>query len=251
MTRNKLTQIERTLVQGPAGEFTATELDGLPNPVQRFLRTAIAPGTPLASTTRIRMRGRIKIGRWLPFRAREVLTPHRGFIWAARGAGLINGSDHYAHGQGEMDWKLAGVIRVMHAEGADVSRSSAERAAAEAVWLPTALLPHFNVQWTAPDDMHISARYHIDDKPVEVQYQLTRNGHIRSVVFDRWGDPDNSGTWRLYPFGGEFTSYATFEGVTIPDAGRLGWHYGTDRWNEGEFFRYHITDLTSVTDPVT
>ncbi len=51
----------------------------------------------------------------------------------------------------------------------------------------------------------------------------------------------------FHPFGGGFTSHATFAGVTIPDAGRMGWHYGTDRWGEGEFFRYRITGLDLVT----
>ena len=34
--------------------------------------------------------------------------------------------------------------------------------------------------------------------------------------------------------------------MTIPGSGRLGWHYGTDRWSEGEFFWYHITDLRFI-----
>lgn len=249
MTRDELAGIERTLAQDATGRFTDAELNGLPDPVRRFLRAAIATGTPLARTARMRMRGSIKVGRWLPFRARELLTPHRGFIWAARAAGIISGSDHYARGQGAMDWKLAGLIRVMHAEGPDVSRSTAERAAAEAAWLPTALLPRFGVEWRAGDDSHISARYHIEDHAVEVHYTLTPAGAIQSVVFDRWGDPDNTGTWGPHPFGGEFTDSASFDGVHIPAAGRLGWHYGTDRWAEGEFFRYRITELTLVTHP--
>ncbi len=91
------------------------------------------------------MGGHIKIGRWLPFRARETLTPQHGFLWAARVAALIAGSDHYVDGSGRMDWKMVGVVRVMHADGPDVSRSGAQRAAAEAVWVPTALLPRFDV----------------------------------------------------------------------------------------------------------
>jgi hypothetical protein len=58
------------------------------------------------------------------------------------------------------------------------------------------------------------------------------------MVFDRWGDPDSSGSFAWYPFGGEITGYRTFEGVTIPSGGRLGWFFGTDRWPAGEFFRY-------------
>lgn len=43
------------------------------------------------------------------------------------------------------------------------------------------------------------------------------------------------------------TGYATFDGLSIPAAGRVGWLFGTDRWREGEFFRYQITDLQLVT----
>jgi hypothetical protein len=69
------------------------------------------------------------------------------------------------------------------------------------------------------------------------------------MVFDRWGDPDSSGSFAWHPFGGEITSYRTFEGLTIPSSGRLGWYFGTDRWPAGEFFRYQITELHLVTAP--
>jgi hypothetical protein len=43
------------------------------------------------------------------------------------------------------------------------------------------------------------------------------------------------------------TGYKTFDGVTVPSAGRVGWFFGTHRWEQGEFFRYRITDLRLVT----
>ena len=42
------------------------------------------------------------------------------------------------------------------------------------------------------------------------------------------------------PFGGEVGAWTTFGGVTIPSRGTVGWWYGTDRWADGEFFRYEI-----------
>jgi hypothetical protein len=47
---------------GP-GRFDPAELDGLPEPVRRHLGLAIAPGTPLHTSARLRMRGSIKVGR--------------------------------------------------------------------------------------------------------------------------------------------------------------------------------------------
>ena len=94
----------------------------------------------------------------------------------------------------------------------------------------------------------IHARYRIADYPIEISFSLDAEGLLRSFTFQRWGDPDGSGEFGLHPFGGELTEQARFSGVTIPVAGRLGWHYGTERWSEGEFFRYRITELELLTE---
>ena len=70
---------ERLLCGEPTvDEFDPTETNGLPEPVRRYFLAAIAAGTPLATSARLRMRGHIKVGRWLPFRARQVAQPARG-----------------------------------------------------------------------------------------------------------------------------------------------------------------------------
>jgi hypothetical protein len=102
---------------------------------------------------------------------------------------------------------VAGLVTVAHAEGADVSRSAAGRAGAEAMWVPTALLPRFNVAWSEQGEHDVTARYRVGTTPLEVRLRLDDAGRIESLVFDRWGDPDETGTWGWYPFGGEVTSY--------------------------------------------
>ena len=143
------------------------------------------PGTPLAVCARLRMRGRIKVGRWLPFSAREVLNPHEGFIWSARAASVIAGSDRYFYGAGAMDWKLAGMVTVAHADGPEVSQSAAGRAGGEGIWVPTALLPRFGVTWSAADEGHVTARLHLGPAPVEIDLDLDQGadpvGGLRSV----------------------------------------------------------------------
>jgi hypothetical protein len=193
------------------------------------------------------MRGHIKVGRWLPFRAHQVLNPHHGLVWAARVAGVIAGSDRYVNGVGGMDWKLLGLIGVAHASGPDVARGAAGRAGVEGMWVPTALLPRFGVHWSADGPDRVIVRHRLGETPVEVQYRLDGAGRMRSFVLDRWGDPDGSGTFAWYPFGGEVTGYRTFDGLTIPASGRAGWFFGTGRWPDGEFIRYRITDLHLVT----
>jgi hypothetical protein len=237
-------EVESKLALPPTpASFSDAELEGLVEPVARYLTSAIAPGTPLARSARFTMRGSIKLGRrWVAFRAREVLAPHRGFLWSGRALGGIVGSDRYLERRGVMDWRLLGLVRVAHAEGPDVSRSAAGRAGGEAVWVPTALLPRSGVSWSVTDLHHATARYRVDDTELEVRLEFDDDARVRSLVFDRWGDPDGTGSWGLHPFGFEVTESATFGGVTIPSAGRVGWFHGTDRWPAGEFFRFEITD---------
>ncbi len=227
--------------------FTDAELVGLPDPVRRMFTAAIAPGTPLATTAVVEMRGEIRLKRWTRFRARQVVTPQTGFVWSAR-AGLVSGFDRYVGGEGEMRWKLLGLVPVQQAAGPDISRSAAGRVAGEAILVPTALLPRFGVEWTAVADDHVSARMRLDAYETQCHYALDPAGQVTAWWFERWGDPDNTGNWRLHPFGIDVSAHRTFSGVTVPSAGLAGWSYGTDRWEEGAFFRLEITALRLATD---
>ena len=234
--------LERLQQPPLTGTFGENDVAGLPEPVRRHLRAVIGPGAVLAQSVTLRMRGRIKIGRWLPFRARQVLAPHHGFLWSARAAGVIAGWDRYADGAGSMEWRLGGLLTVARGDGPDVSRSAAGRAAAEAIWVPTALLPRCGVRWTSDGPATATLHYELDGMPVAVTYHLDRQGRIASLEFDRWGDPDRTGTWAWHRFGGEILSHRRFRDVLIPASGRVGWHFGTDRWPEGAFFEFAITD---------
>lgn len=236
----------------PHGGFSAAEVTGLPDTVRRYFEASIVPGTPMASWVRFRMRGSVRIGGvWLPFRARQTLSPLRGFTWAARVAGVLVGSDQYADGAGAMEWSLLGLIRVIHADGEQLSRSSAGRAGAEAVWVPTSMLPRFGVRWTGTGPHHAVASYSLDRNELELHYTFDEAARVRSVVLDRWGDPEGNGTWGFHRFEHRLTRHSSFGGVSIPCAGRGAWLATADRWGEGEFFRYEITDYQLISDPGT
>jgi len=63
-----------------AETFDPAATMGLPEPALRWLSHAIAPGTPLWRSVELTMHGRIKLGRWRPFTARQVLTLPDGYI---------------------------------------------------------------------------------------------------------------------------------------------------------------------------
>ncbi len=224
--------------------FGEREVAGLPDPARRYLLGAIAPGAPLTRAARLTMRGEIRLGaRWLGYRAEEVLAPERGFVWSARVAGVITGSDHVLDGEGGLDWRVLGLVPVVRASDPDVARSSAGRAGAEAVWLPTALLPSAGVRWRALDDHRASVGIRVGGVELDVTLTLGPDGRLRSVRFMRWGDPDATGTFGPHPFGMDVLAHGRFGPFTIPVAGRAGWFHGTERFDEGEFFRFHVTGM--------
>lgn len=243
MESSEWQRMRSELAGDSSGTFDEDEISGLPEPVARYFRASVRTGTALAQAVELTMSGRIRIGRWIPFRATEVIAPRRGFVWAARAAAVVSGSDRYLDGVGAMEWKALGLLPVMNVSGPDVSRSAAQRAASEAIWVPTALLPRFGVAWTATGEDRSEAEFSIDDYPVRLTLSLGPAGLPTSVHLERWGDPDGTGEYGLYRFGADFTAHRTFDGLTVPSAGTVGWHHGSDEWDRGEFFRFEIDGL--------
>ncbi len=234
--------LEALWQSAPAGTkaFDPNDFAHLPALAQRYLAHAIAPGTPLASAVRLRMHGTIKLSRWHPFKAEQVLVQGRGMIWRATvriGGVAVRGSDRFLDGEGAMRWNVFGCIPLIRASGPDISRSAAGRFAAESVWLPS-LLCGAGVSWSADDAIGARAHFAVDGYPADVALALSA-GCVQSVATSRWGNPDG-GRFREIPFGARVEQEATFGGYTIPARLAVGWHAGTGRF-EGEARFFHVT----------
>jgi hypothetical protein len=230
----------------PTGVFKPARVSELPEAAARWLCGAVPPGTPLSRAAVLHMRGDIKLGRWRPFTASQVVSPAAGFIWAAttRVAALhISGFDRYSSGTGQMRWRLLGAIPVMSAAGPDVARSAAGRLAAESVFVPTA---YKQATWApGPDADTTLATWHIDDHVETVQLRVAADGALREISMSRWGNPSGAPYGR-HPFGVMLEDHTTFNGIRIPSAVRAFWEWGTDRQTQGEFFRARITSMIAL-----
>lgn len=216
----------------------------LPEPVGRYFEAALGSQAQTSPAAILTMRGSIKIGRWLRFRARQLLAPRLGTVWEATVAGVIRGSDRYVDGTGAMDWKLFGVVPIVRADGVDVSRSSAERAAGESIWVPSAVSPAAGTKWRATGPGSITAIIDTGGHPVSIEHLIDESGRLSSSSFPRWGDPDRTGTWAEHPFGVEVAEHRQFGSIQVPSRGEVGWYHGTDRWRDGVFFRFELEDYT-------
>ena len=215
--------------------FSEAHLDGFPEPARRYLRHAIAPGTPLAPACRLWMDGTMTPtpgAAPVDLTAVETLAPQRGFVWTAqaRMKGLpVRVRDDYLDDDGGVDVVALGLVPVPLASGPDVTRSSRGRLVGEGVWCPTALV-HPSVVWEAVGADRARFTIPVDGDPVAVTVRVDADGALREVTLDRWGAP-GGGPARQHPYGFRVDAEGTFDGVTIPTHVTGGWGYGTDAFD--------------------
>ena len=236
LSNRHTTALEARLIRpAPVRPFSDADLDGLPEPAQRYLRHAIAPGTPLSPSVRLWMDGTMTPtpgGPSTDLTAVETLAPHRGFVWTARARmkGLpVRVRDHYFDGDGGVDVVALGFLPIPLGSGPDVVRSSRGRLVAEAVWCPTALV-HPPVAWEALGDERVRFTLPVDDEAIPVTLRIGPGGALREVTLDRWGDVDGKPA-RPIPYGFWVEEERAFDGVTIPTRLTGGWHFGTDQFD--------------------
>lgn len=218
----------------------------LPPAARRWLARAISPEAAPARAAVLSMHGQIRIGRWRPFYARQVIDPASGFIWAAtagRWPLVVRGFDRFSGGDGEMRWRLLGVIPVMSAIGADVSRSAAGRLAVEMIMCPSAALAP-NVAWRpGDDDDQAVADISVDGSVHTLTIAVDAEGRLLSARLPRWGSPDGQ-PYRLHTFGVVLDGEISANGYTISASVRAGWWDGENGRESGEFFRATIDEVT-------
>jgi len=138
-----------------------------------------------------------------------------------------------------MRWKLLGVVPLVNASGPDITRSAAGRVNLESIWLPSVLCKK-DVAWTSSDPGHCHARLTAHNEIADIDYEIGEGGRLKAVSMPRWGNPEGA-EFHYSNCGAFVEAEGSFAGYTVPTRMRVGWHFGTQRFeSEGEFFRVII-----------
>jgi hypothetical protein len=208
------------------------ELEGLPEPVQRYFRKVLHEGKPMVAGVHIAHRGTFNMDeqspRWRAFSSHQhVVTRRPGFIWDARidmMAGLpVRVHDAYVAGEGLLHAALLGLVSVADIRGTgEIAQGELMRFLAEAVWYPTALLPGQGVTWAAVDNH--SARATITDgaASVTVLFSFDEEGLIRAIHADARGRTVGD---RIVPtpWQGHYWNYQYRDDMVVPFDGEVAW----------------------------
>lgn len=214
-------------------EFVRNELDGLPPPVAQYFRAVLPDSGPAISYARLEQRGRFLVrpgpDGWRPFTATEHFTAGpAGFLWDARIRMLpgvhVKVRDGFVAGRGSMVASVLGLRRVASVEGTPaIAAGALQRYLAEAVWLPTALLPSAGVSWAALDAASARATLTSGGTTVSLDFHFGADGLVNRV-YTPARERDLGGRRSApTPWQGRFWRYEAWHGFLIPVSGEVEW----------------------------
>lgn len=218
----------------PAPARPADELERLPPVVARYFQTVLPPGRAPITHARIRWTGEFNMGTpnrdwWVPFTAEQDFYPGApGMVWDARmsiAPGIaVRVRDGFVGGAGSMYGAILGVIPVVDVRDTPAMATAAlQRYLAEAMWLPTALLPSQGVVWTGSSDTAALATLRAGETAASVEFRFAEDGFVDSVfVPDRLYD-DGRGAPQPRPWRGRNLSYERREGLLVPAEAVVEW----------------------------
>jgi hypothetical protein len=208
--------------------FDSRELDGLPEPVRRFLASFLRDGQPLPAAVRLSQEGRMLVGgRFRSFAASQDLqVDPAGFTWRARVRMLpglaVEVVDSLAAGRASMRVTLLRVPVASAGDGPELLSGSLHRYLGEAALMPSALLPRYGVAWRAVDTRVATARLSERGVSVSLDFTFGPDGLVESV-FTPARNRGVAGGFVPTPWRGEWSDYALVDGMPVPRRGRVAW----------------------------
>jgi hypothetical protein len=235
-TRALVARLEAARLAPTAARYHASEIAGLPEPVQRFFRAVLVDGQPIVTAVSIEHAGSMNMSetaqQWKPFTSKQrVITQRPGFDWDARVMMLpgvpVHVHDAYVAGSGWLHGALFGLVTVVRMEDSpELAKGELLRFFAECAWYPTALLPSQGVHWEALDDDSARATLSDGGNTATLTFRFHADGLIDTVLAESRG----RGKGTAAPWQGRFWNYQAREGMRVPIDGEVAWMLPAGPW---------------------
>ena len=236
--------VQTLLTQSSAGEAKVVSeamLDGLPEPVQRYLRYTGIVGKPYVRRIHLRQKGRMLLSSgtpWIPLEAQQwysVRPP--GFVWYGilhvGPIAIVRARDMYRTGSGHMLIKAASVITVADVKGKEIDQGEMVRYLSEMIWFPSALLED-NVSFEAVDARSARVILTHGGRTATGTLFFDAEGRLTEFAARRYAGT-NLETWSVF-----IAAYGQFEGLNLPVRGKAVWKLAK---GDQEYIDVTITEL--------
>ncbi|MBC8485639.1 MAG: hypothetical protein ISS28_00610 [Candidatus Cloacimonetes bacterium] len=194
--------------------FNYQQLEGLPEPVQRYFKHVLKDGQPYISYVRLIHDGQFKTNPkkdWVDIKGEQYFTAKKpGFIWKGKTA-MFTARDTYIAGKGRLVVSLFSLFRIVNSQGEKIDQGELLRWLGESAWFPTNFLPSENLQWSPIDSSSAKLSFNYDDISVYYDVSFNDKNEITQMRTKRYMGEDNIETWI-----GKFKNYKEINDVIIP-----------------------------------
>jgi hypothetical protein len=226
---------------GEAGFVSEAMLDGLPEPVQRYLRYTGIVGKPFVRRVQLRQKGRMLLASgtpWIPLKAQQwysVRPP--GFVWYGMlhigPVAIVRARDMYRTGVGHLLIKAASLVTVADAKGEEMDQGEMVRYLSEMIWFPSAFLED-NVSFEAVDAKSARAILTHGGRTATGTFFFDAEGRVTEFMARRYAGGKLE-TWSV-----PITAYGQFEELNLPVRGKAVWKLAE---GDQEYIDVTITEL--------
>lgn len=194
--------------------YREEQLEGLPEPVQRYFRHVLKDGQPYVSSVRLTHDGEFKTSLdkdWIRIKGEQFFTAEApGFLWIGKTA-LFKARDMYIGGEGRIVVSLLSLFKVVDGRGEEYDKGELLRWLGENVWFPTNLLPRPGLQWQALDENTALLSFQHRGMSLEYRVRFNRAGEITELETRRPMGEGELETWI-----GRISGYEEISGMKIP-----------------------------------
>jgi uncharacterized protein DUF6544 len=230
---NEVSRLFRNVQSQPVKIFRYAQLDGLPEPVQRYFRYALKDGQPYIQSIRLKHHGLFKIDPkkdYINITGEQYFSVNKPqFIWKGTTA-MFTATDSFIDDKGSLKVSLFNVIKVVDSKGSAFDEGEMQRWLAESVWFPTNLLPSANVEWTSINDNSSKLSFEYQDISFAFIVRFNAVGEITEMETQRFMAAGKREPWRC-----KMANYKTIDGVKIPFSAEVIWKLQAGDYSYAKF----------------
>jgi hypothetical protein len=178
--------------------FSYSQLQSLPEPVQRYFRHVIKEGQPYISYVRLMHDGQFKTTPekdWVKIKGEQYFTTAKpGFIWKGS-TSVFTANDQYISNTDRLTVSLFSVFKIAGGQGKKYDQGELLRWLAESVWFPTNLLPNESLKWKPIDALTAQLNFNYNGMPLSYVVSFNSIGLITQLQTKRYMGETNLETW--------------------------------------------------------
>ncbi len=209
-------------------KFNYNELNGLPDPVQRYFKLVLKEGQRYISYARITHDGQFKTDfkkDWINIKGEQYATTENpGFIWKGT-TSMFVARDMYIANKGRLIVSLFSLYKVADGKGEQYNQGELLRWLGESILYPTNFLPSEKLHWLPVDSNTAKLTFTYNGMILYFMMSFNETGEITQMETKRYMDKKSLNTWIIKP-----GNYREKNGVRVPMVFEVFW-----RLKEGDF----------------